>query len=164
MTQRGREIGRCLHPHEVASSMRTLASRGKRCRKYCADALTDLLMEPEISYALEPWHNINLDGRSPQPRTSAPDQLVSVRQEHQRILGISDVLNAHVALGKIPARHDGDNFVRIDPTFYRQADFEGLAGDAQRLREEGWSPTVTLNELVHPKVDSPLRDLRVKTE
>jgi GDPmannose 4,6-dehydratase len=61
-------------------------------------------------------------------------------------------------------RHVGieewDGFVRIDPAFYRPADPKELVGDPQRLRDLGWAPTVTFEELVHLMVDSDLADLQ----
>jgi GDPmannose 4,6-dehydratase len=47
--------------------------------------------------------------------------------------------------------------VRIDPRYFRPTEVETLLGDATKAREKlGWSPAITLQEMVAEMVDSDL--------
>jgi GDPmannose 4,6-dehydratase len=60
---------------------------------------------------------------------------------------------------------DGKVLVRIDPRYFRPAEVDLLLGDASFAREKlGWSPTVTLPELVRMMVDSDLKEFAPEGE
>lgn len=49
----------------------------------------------------------------------------------------------------------GDVIVKVDPRYYRPAEVETLLGDATRAREKlGWTPKITLAELVKEMVEA----------
>jgi GDPmannose 4,6-dehydratase len=50
-----------------------------------------------------------------------------------------------------------EDYVQIDPRYYRPAEIDVLVGDASKAREAlGWSPTVSFEELVRLLVDADL--------
>lgn len=52
----------------------------------------------------------------------------------------------------------GGTLVRVDPAFYRPAEIDVLTGDSTKAGSKlGWSPKVTLAELVNMMVDSDMR-------
>ena len=54
---------------------------------------------------------------------------------------------------------DWQDFVEIDPRYFRPTEVDELCGDASRARDElGWQPTVTFGELVRLMVEADLRD------
>jgi GDPmannose 4,6-dehydratase len=56
---------------------------------------------------------------------------------------------------------DWEEYVEVDPKFYRPADVHVLCGDASRARAElGWEPEVDFQGLVHLMVDSDLDGLK----
>jgi GDPmannose 4,6-dehydratase len=47
-----------------------------------------------------------------------------------------------------------DEFIVIDPKFYRPSDVEFLKGDSSKIRKElGWEPVVSFNEMVKIMID-----------
>lgn len=54
---------------------------------------------------------------------------------------------------------DWESYVSVDPNLYRPADPRALVGDAARLRELGWEPTVTFSELVRTMVQADLDEI-----
>ena len=53
---------------------------------------------------------------------------------------------------------DWQEFVEIDPRYYRPAEVDLLLGDAAKAREKlGWSPTVSFKELVKMMVENDLK-------
>ncbi len=62
----------------------------------------------------------------------------------------------------------GDVIVRVDPRYYRPTEVETLLGDATKAREKlGWSPKITLaelvSEMVHSDYTAARRDSLVKS-
>jgi GDPmannose 4,6-dehydratase len=58
---------------------------------------------------------------------------------------------------------DWEEYVEIDPKFYRPADVHTLCGDCSKARKEfGWEPEVTFEQLVHMMIDADLK--RVEKE
>jgi GDPmannose 4,6-dehydratase len=56
--------------------------------------------------------------------------------------------------GQIAHCKPGDVVVRVDPRYHRPTEVETLLGDASRARERlGWSPRITLGELVREMVE-----------
>lgn len=56
---------------------------------------------------------------------------------------------------------DWQNFVEIDPRYYRPAEVDVLLGDASKARARlGWQPTVKFKELVRLMVDADLASIR----
>jgi GDPmannose 4,6-dehydratase len=54
---------------------------------------------------------------------------------------------------------DWEQFVRIDPSYFRPTDVEFLQADASRAKAElGWVPTISFEELVHLMVVADLGD------
>jgi GDPmannose 4,6-dehydratase len=54
-----------------------------------------------------------------------------------------------------------EDYVVIDPKFYRPAEVETLQGDATKAREKlGWEPRTSLEELIRMMVDADLRRVR----
>jgi GDPmannose 4,6-dehydratase len=60
-----------------------------------------------------------------------------------------------------PAVRPGDVIVRIDPRYFRPAEVETLLGDPTKAREKlGWTPQVTLEEMIDEMVTSDLATAR----
>ena len=52
---------------------------------------------------------------------------------------------------------DWEQYVTIDPMFYRPAEVDSLVGDATAARTElGWEPTISFESLVHEMVEADL--------
>jgi GDPmannose 4,6-dehydratase len=61
---------------------------------------------------------------------------------------------AHVGL-------DPADYVVVDPRFNRPAEVDILLGDASKAKEKlGWTPTITLEEMIAEMVDADLERLR----
>jgi GDPmannose 4,6-dehydratase len=55
---------------------------------------------------------------------------------------------------------DWEQYVKVDPKYYRPAEVDLLIGDSSLAREElGWEPQVTFEELIQEMVESDLRRL-----
>ena len=55
----------------------------------------------------------------------------------------------------------GDVIVKVDPRYYRPTEVETLLGDASKARQKlGWTPTVTLPELVREMVEADYTSAR----
>lgn len=55
----------------------------------------------------------------------------------------------------------GDVIVKVDPRYYRPAEVESLLGDARKAKEKlGWTPTITLAELVKEMIESDYASAR----
>jgi GDPmannose 4,6-dehydratase len=70
--------------------------------------------------------------------------------------------------GATPVVKPGQVVVRVDPRYFRPTEVETLLGDATRAREKlGWTPRITLEELVAEMTDSDFtaaqRDALVKS-
>jgi GDPmannose 4,6-dehydratase len=56
---------------------------------------------------------------------------------------------------------DWNQFVEIDPRYFRPAEVDLLIGDASKARRKlGWEPKITFKELVRTMVDADLADLK----
>lgn len=73
-----------------------------------------------------------------------------------RTVAIRDMVNIafdHVGLNP-------DNYIRIDPQFFRPAEVDVLLGDPTLAKEKlGWQPTTTLEEMIREMVDADLARL-----
>jgi GDPmannose 4,6-dehydratase len=57
----------------------------------------------------------------------------------------------------------GDQIVRVDPSYYRPAEVETLLGDPSKAHQElGWQPTTTLDEMVAEMIEHDLDQARQK--
>lgn len=55
---------------------------------------------------------------------------------------------------------DWEQYVSVDPKFYRPAEVDLLIGDSTLAREElGWEPTIGFDQLIHEMVEADLRRL-----
>ena len=55
---------------------------------------------------------------------------------------------------------DWQEYVEIDPRYFRPAEVDLLLGDATKAREKlGWTPKVTFNELVQMMVEADVAAL-----
>jgi GDPmannose 4,6-dehydratase len=60
-----------------------------------------------------------------------------------------------------PAVKAGDVIVRIDPRYFRPAEVETLLGDPTKAKERlGWTPQITLAQLIDEMVASDLEEAR----
>lgn len=76
-------------------------------------------------------------------------------------LGIVDQITSEVVTERCPALRPGMVFLRIDPRYFRPTEVETLLGDSSKAREKlGWSPGITLSEMVAEMVESDLLDAR----
>lgn len=91
-------------------------------------------------------------------RAEAPNDFIVATGVSHTVRDFVDAAFRHVGID------DWDRYVHIDPAFYRPADPKELVGNPQRLRDLGWGPTVTFEELVHLMVDSDLTDLRAQKQ
>jgi GDPmannose 4,6-dehydratase len=64
-----------------------------------------------------------------------------------------------LAFGHAVLNHQ--DYVRVNPAFFRPAEVDCLQGDASKAREKlGWVPEITLEELAAEMVEADLRRLR----
>jgi GDPmannose 4,6-dehydratase len=80
-----------------------------------------------------------------------------------RVAAVAPVNGQMLAACKV-----GDVVVRVDPRYYRPTEVETLLGDATKAREKlGWTPKITLpelvSEMVHSDYSSAKRDSLVKS-
>ncbi len=76
-------------------------------------------------------------------------------------VGVVDQISHSSAADKCPALRPGMVIIRIDPLYFRPTEVETLLGDPTKAREKlGWSPVITLPEMVAEMVDSDLLDAR----
>ncbi len=76
-------------------------------------------------------------------------------------VGVVDQISHPSAVDKCPALQPGMVIIRIDPRYFRPTEVETLLGDPTKAREKlGWSPVITLPEMVAEMVDSDLLDAR----
>ncbi|MEM1096891.1 MAG: GDP-mannose 4,6-dehydratase [Bacteroidota bacterium] len=62
---------------------------------------------------------------------------------------------------KAPHVDVGDVIVAVDPRYFRPAEVETLLGDASKAREElGWSPQITLDEMIAEMMEADLAEAR----
>ena len=55
---------------------------------------------------------------------------------------------------------DWEQYVEIDPRYFRPAEVEVLVGDAQKAKEKfGWQPKIKFKELARIMIDSDFREL-----
>jgi GDPmannose 4,6-dehydratase len=85
----------------------------------------------------------------------ADDYVVSSEETHS-VREMCEVAFNHVGL-------DWEQYVKIDPQFYRPAEVHLLLGDCSKARAElGWQPEVTFRGLIEMMVDADMK--RVETE
>lgn len=76
-------------------------------------------------------------------------------------VGMVDQISHPAGAEKCPALRPGMVIIRIDPRYFRPTEVETLLGDPTKAREKlGWSPLITLPEMVAEMVDSDLLDAR----
>lgn len=76
-------------------------------------------------------------------------------------VGVVEQISHVSATERCPALRPGMVIVRIDPRYFRPTEVETLLGDATKAREKlGWSPEITLPEMVTEMVESDLLDAR----
>ncbi|RIJ71424.1 GDP-mannose 4,6-dehydratase [Nakamurella silvestris] len=84
----------------------------------------------------------------------ADDYVISTGETHS-IRELLDIAFARVDIA------DWEQYVYIDPQFFRPAEVDLLIGDPAKAKEKlGWSPTVSFTDLVHMMVDSDLAEQR----
>ncbi|MCS7087204.1 MAG: GDP-mannose 4,6-dehydratase [Thermoflexales bacterium] len=83
-----------------------------------------------------------------------PDDYVIATGETHSVRELCEVAFSYVGL-------NWEDYVVVDPKFYRPAEVDLLIGDASKARHMlGWQPTVTFEQLVHMMVEADLRALR----
>jgi GDPmannose 4,6-dehydratase len=83
-----------------------------------------------------------------------PDDFVIATNETHTIREFLEEAFGHVGL-------KWEDYVEIDPRYYRPAEVDLLIGDASKAEEKlGWKPKVTFKELVKIMVDADIEDLR----
>jgi GDPmannose 4,6-dehydratase len=76
-------------------------------------------------------------------------------------VGVVDQILHPSAVDTCPALRPGMVIIRIDPRYFRPTEVETLLGDPTKAREKlGWSPEITLPEMVAEMVESDLLDAR----
>ncbi|MBI2307933.1 MAG: GDP-mannose 4,6-dehydratase [Rhodocyclales bacterium] len=76
-------------------------------------------------------------------------------------VGIVDQITTPEWAERCPALSPGMVFMRIDPRYFRPTEVETLLGDPSKAREKlGWSPEITLPEMVTEMVESDLLEAR----
>ena len=87
-------------------------------------------------------------------QADAPDDYVIATGETHTIREFLEIAFDRVEL-------KWENYVEIDPAFYRPAEVHALCGDASKARRKlGWAPEISFESLVHDMVDADLRALR----
>ena len=80
-----------------------------------------------------------------------PDDYVVATGEKHSVREFVELAFAHVGL-------DWQQYVEVDPKFFRPAEVNTLRGDASKAKKLlGWEPTVTFAQLVHGMVDADLK-------
>ncbi len=83
-----------------------------------------------------------------------PDDYVVATGETHTIRHFCELAFGHAGL-------DWEEFVKVDPAFYRPAEVDLLVGDPSKAGEKlGWEPTVSLAELAHMMVDNDIDALK----
>jgi len=83
-----------------------------------------------------------------------PDDYVVATGETHTVRELCELAFGEVGL-------DYNDYVKIDPQFYRPAEVELLVGDAARARVKlGWKPTVTFARLIQEMVRSDLDSMK----
>jgi GDPmannose 4,6-dehydratase len=76
-------------------------------------------------------------------------------------VGLVDQIAPEVETDRCPALKSGMVIIRIDPRYFRATEVETLLGDATKARDKlGWSPEITLIDMVAEMVESDLLDAR----
>ncbi len=89
-------------------------------------------------------------------QSDEPDDFVVSTDECHTVREMCQIAFAHVDL-------DWEQYVKVDPRFYRPAEVHELLGDSTKARRAlGWSPEVSFEQLIQMMVDADLE--RVKRE
>jgi GDPmannose 4,6-dehydratase len=75
--------------------------------------------------------------------------------------GVDEVGNIAevLAADRCPALQAGQAIVRIDPRYFRPTEVDSLLGDASKAKRQlGWSPQITLDEMIREMATSDLRE------
>jgi len=76
-------------------------------------------------------------------------------------VGLVDQIAPEVGSERCPALKSGMVIIRIDPRYFRPTEVETLLGDATKAGDKlGWSPEITLIDMVAEMVESDLLDAR----
>ncbi len=76
-------------------------------------------------------------------------------------VGVVEQITCDNFAERCPAIRTGMIFMRIDPHYFRPTEVETLLGDPTKAREKlGWSPEITLKEMVAEMVESDLLNAR----
>lgn len=76
-------------------------------------------------------------------------------------IGVVDRITSENPSERCPALRPGMVVIRIDPRYFRPTEVETLLGDSSKARQKlGWSPEITLAEMVTEMVESDLLDAR----
>ncbi len=85
-----------------------------------------------------------------------PDDYVISSDETHTVREACEVAFAHVGL-------DWQNYVKVDPAFYRPAEVHLLLGDSSKARQKlGWKPQVGFKDLMQLMVDADLERLKTR--
>jgi GDPmannose 4,6-dehydratase len=85
-----------------------------------------------------------------------PDDFVIATGETHTVRELCAAAFGHLDL-------DWQQYVEIDPRYYRPAEVDLLMGDATKAKQQlGWEPKVTFAELVRLMVEADLADLKSK--
>ena len=88
----------------------------------------------------------------------APDDYVISSGQAHTVRDMCSVAFAHVGL-------DWQEFVKVDPEFYRPAEVHTLLGDCSKAeRKLGWKPDVSFEDLIRMMVDADLARCRAEIE
>jgi GDPmannose 4,6-dehydratase len=86
-------------------------------------------------------------------QTNEPDDYVIATGEKHSVREALDIAFAHAGL-------DPDEYVEIDPRYFRPSEVDSLLGDASKAREKlGWEPKVRFRELIELMVDADVAAL-----
>lgn len=91
-------------------------------------------------------------------QTEKPDDYVVATGETHSVREFLDLAFGHVGL-------DWNQYVKIDPRYYRPTEVDLLIGDPSKAKKElGWEPKVSFRQLVMMMVDEDLKAERQKVE
>ena len=86
-------------------------------------------------------------------QSDEPDDYVIATGEAHSVRDFAERAFSHVGL-------DWDEYVEVDPRYYRPSEVDSLLGDASKAREKlGWTATVGFDELVRKMVDADVQEL-----
>ncbi len=86
---------------------------------------------------------------------SKPDDFVVATGEAHTVREFLEIAFKHIGITNY------ENFYVVDSEYFRASDIEFLRGDSTKIRQLGWAPTISFDELVTQMVEADLNDTKI---